>query len=292
MFAFFARRKRHLRLLAATGTLFLMLVSGVHAQPAGPDAAPTATIAAQTPGPAAEGCVATRVEIWAKDITGLYGIDVRMTFDPSILQVVDADPNAMGVQITPLSGFLKPDFVVKKIACNVASATDPDCATAGLVWYAATETSPTAPVTGSGALVAVDFVGAGAGLSSLQITYSEPVDIHGSPITAATGNAQLAANPPANPVVTASLPAPTAPRLSWAAIPGAGTYRVYRSASPYFSPAQPPYASTGLLFYDDAGAAGDPQANHFYVVKSVCGNGLASSGSNRTGEFDYGLIKP
>jgi hypothetical protein len=232
------------------------------------------------------------VEIWAKDITGLYGIDVKVTFDPSVLQVVDADPGATGVQITPLSGFLKPDFVVKKIACNSASATDPDCATAGRIWYAATQTLPSAPANGSGALAAIDFVGASAGLSSLQIVYSEPVDSQGNLIPATTTNAQLAANPPAAPAVTVSLPSPTTPRLSWAAIPGAGTYRVYRNAAPYFSPAEPPYASTAQLFYEDSGAAGDPQTHHFYVVKSVCGNGLASSGSNRTGEFEYGLIKP
>ncbi len=289
MFCAFRGKKSWLAVVLAG---FLISAGAAHAQPTAPEPSAAASIAVQTPGPATEGCLATRVEIWAKDISGLYGIDVRATYDPAILQVVDADPNTAGVQITPLSGFLKPDYVVKKLACNSASATDPDCATAGLVWYAATQTSPTAPASGSGALAAIDFIGASAGLSSLQITYSEPVDIHGNLIATTTTNAQLAANPPASPAVTVSLPAATTPRLSWAAIPGAGTYRIYRSATPYFSPAEPPYASTAQLFYEDSGAAGDPQVNHFYVVKSICGNGLASSGSNRTGEFDYGLIKP
>lgn len=284
-------RGRYRQLFAAL-TLFLVTAGAVHAGPAAPEPAEAASIAVQTPGPATEGCVTTRVEIWAKDITGLYGIDVKVTFDPAVLQVVDADPATTGIQITPLSGFLKPDFVVKKIACNSAGPTDPDCATAGLVWYAATQTSPTAPASGSGALAAVDFVGVAEGLSTLQIVYSEPVDSHGNLIPATTTNAQLAANPPVAPAVTVSLPSPTTPRLSWAAIPGAGSYRVYRRAAPYFSPAEPPYASTAQLFYEDSGAAGDPQVNHFYVVKSICGNGLASSGGNRTGEFDYGLIKP
>lgn len=282
----------NIRWLVLALVLVFATTGPVRAQPAAPESTVEPSIAVQTPGPATEGCVASRVEIWAKDVSGLYGIDVRVTFDPEVLQVVDADANTAGVQIMPLSGFLKPDFVVKKIACNNASATDPDCATGGLIWYAATETSPTPPANGSGPLAAIDFIGAGEGLSSLRIIYSEPVDSRGSLIPAVTTHAELAANPPPSPVVKVSLPAPTTPKLSWAGVPGAGAYRIYRSAAPYFSPAEPPDASTAQLYYEDAGAAGDPDAHHFYVVTAACGNGLASAWSNRTGEFEYGLIRP
>lgn len=109
---------------------------------------------------------------------------------------------------------------------------------------------------------------------------------------------------------TAARPAPVAPavmparvgdavRLSWADLPADRTYEVWRSAAPYFAPgaagsviiANAPAnctAAGGVFTCDDAGAAGDPAANHFYFVRA--GNATAAAAdSARVGAFTFGL---
>ena len=50
---------------------------------------------------------------WIENATGLYAADVRIRFDPTVLQVVDMVSVSQGTQIEPLSTLLKPDFVVR-----------------------------------------------------------------------------------------------------------------------------------------------------------------------------------
>ena len=77
--------------------------------------------------------------------------------------------------------------------------------------------------------------------------------------------------------------------LTWAGGSACG-YEVYESITPYFNP--------GLLTpiitlpYDAAThtvplSIGDPAENHFYIVRSACGDTI--SDSNEVGEFDFGL---
>jgi len=79
-------------------------------------------------------------------------------------------------------------------------------------------------------------------------------------------------------------------RLSWTATPGASTYELYRDSAPYFNPANPPYQSLPGLSFDDLGALGDVNTNHYYVVKATYANGSQSERSNRVGEYDYPLV--
>lgn len=124
------------------------------------------------------------VTLFVVDVADLYGADIRLTFDPAILQVVDSDPAAAGVQISPRADLLKPDFVVKRKACNAAIPADPDCAGGGLVWYAATQIKPTAPATGSGPLAAITFRRIAPGDAILTITSQELVTRTGQVIVA------------------------------------------------------------------------------------------------------------
>lgn len=126
------------------------------------------------------------VTIHVEDVAELYGADVRLAFDPTVLQVVDADSSAAGVQIAPRMDLLKPDFVVKRKACNAADPGDPDCRTGGLVWYAATQVNPSTPATGSGALAAITFRRIAPGEAHLRIRYRELVTRTGQTIAAQT----------------------------------------------------------------------------------------------------------
>ena len=87
------------------------------------------------------------VDLYVENAVNLYGADIRITFDTTAAQVVDADPAMPGVQIQPLADFLVPGFVIRKEADNVT----------GLIWYAVTQINPSPPVTGSGALARVTF---------------------------------------------------------------------------------------------------------------------------------------
>ena len=280
---------------AAGSCLVAVIVLGLafapvsFARPPAPELERVAVISLRRSSATVDGCGVTRVEIWANEIAALYGIDVRFTFDPSVLQVVDAEPSVSGTQISSVSTFLRPDFVVRRVACNTASAKDPNCQSAGIVWYAATQTAPALPASGSGPLASIDFVGGSAGLSSLQIVHSEPVDIKGVLIPADTDNTQLEVMAPDSPALGATLLDLTTAQLKWTAIMGAGHYRLYLDTGPYFAPADPPYQMTTALSYQDAAAIGDPEVNHFYAVKSGCGAGLLSNESNRVGEFDFAL---
>ena len=76
----------------------------------------------------------------------VYGIDVRATFDPQLVEVVDADPAREGVQFKAGS-FPQPDFLVRNEADNQA----------GTLHYAITQVNPTEPASGDGVLFTVQL---------------------------------------------------------------------------------------------------------------------------------------
>ena len=86
-------------------------------------------------------------DIYVENVVDLYGADIRLVFDTTAAQVVDADPSTPGVQIQPLAGFLSPDLVIRRDADN----------STGLIWYALTQLNPRPPASGSGALARVTF---------------------------------------------------------------------------------------------------------------------------------------
>ncbi len=85
----------------------------------------------------------------------VYGIDVRARFDPSVIEIVDADAAQAGVQLRHGS-FLQPDFVVRNAADNVS----------GTLQYVVTQISPSAPANGEGVIVTVVLRGKTPGWQS------------------------------------------------------------------------------------------------------------------------------
>lgn len=87
--------------------------------------------------------------------------------------------------------------------------------------------------------------------------------------------------------------------LNWAATTGATQYEVWTASNtPYFDPtgktcASPaPYAcSTTAGTAYSAADLGDAAVNHAYVTRSANTCGQTSGPSNRTGEFDFALVK-
>jgi len=120
------------------------------------------------------------VDIRIEDVTDLYGVDVQLSFDPALLEVQDADPGTDDIQIQK-GTFPAPDFVVK----NEADSS------AGTIWYAVSQMSPTEPISGSGVAASITFKGLAGGTSSVAFTYQKIVEIDGEQIPATTQDGQI-----------------------------------------------------------------------------------------------------
>jgi len=81
----------------------------------------------------------TVLDLAVTQVTGLYGVEVHLRFDPDILEIVDADPTNDGVQLET-GTFPAPDFVALNRVDNRAGTID----------YAVTQLSPREPREGSG----------------------------------------------------------------------------------------------------------------------------------------------
>lgn len=82
------------------------------------------------------------------DVQDLYAVDISFSFDPELVEVVDADPNLDGVQVA-LGTFLDPGFVLRNEADNQA----------GTLRFAMTQLNPSTPKSGDGSLIVIKLRG-------------------------------------------------------------------------------------------------------------------------------------
>ncbi|MFN2130523.1 MAG: cohesin domain-containing protein [Anaerolineae bacterium] len=125
------------------------------------------------------GEVAT-VDLTVEQVSDLFGAQVHLTFDPAVLEVVDADTSEEGIQIEP--GTLPtPDFVVQNVANNQAGTID----------YALTQLKPSEPRSGDGLLARVTFRGKKAASTQILLEQFMLADVEGKAIEALPQNAQV-----------------------------------------------------------------------------------------------------
>lgn len=121
------------------------------------------------------------VEVWVEDVEDLYGLDIRLDFDPAVVEVVDADEGTDGLQIQP-GELLNLDFVLRNTADNES----------GTAWFALTQVNPSEAASGEGIAFSVTFRGKEAGASSsISITYAKLVEPTGAEIPAATEDGEV-----------------------------------------------------------------------------------------------------
>lgn len=133
-----------------------------HSAQASPPRQGTTTVAV-TPASAELQCGATQdIAIRINDVTDLFGVDVRLTYDTDVLEVVDANPSAPGVQVA--SGDL-PDVSAGAGYVQI-NAVDVDT---GAISYAAIRLSPAPAQSGSGVIASVTFRGKAAGTSPVTL---------------------------------------------------------------------------------------------------------------------------
>ena len=164
-------------------------VSAAAAQDAGwqvrkPSLAPQATaqttiVVSPTVKGAYVGLPAT-VEIWVQDVEAFYAGGFLLEFDPSLVQVQDANPFQDGVQIESGSWL--------KRQLELANSVDN---TAGEVDFAVTQSHPETGKDGSGMLARITFVGVAEGISTLEFSQVELGDDEGSIIPASAQGGEV-----------------------------------------------------------------------------------------------------
>jgi len=111
--------------------------------------------------------------------TSLYGVEFHLTFDSSVVQVVDADPNTPGVQIGLGSWFSGKDhFVARNQVSN------------GVIEFAVSLVAPTGP-DGSGELAVITWQRGGASPSALTLMQTKLSDRNGLAICHSVENGSI-----------------------------------------------------------------------------------------------------
>jgi hypothetical protein len=145
------KRDMHLRLLLLSlGTLLSLFL--FRADPGLAQANTTIRFAPATAEAPLNEDVTVGIEV--QDVQNLYGFDIRFSFDPDAVQVVDADAQTGGVQLA-LGTFLDAGFVL-------VNQVDND---AGTGRFAMTQVNPSTPKSGSGNILVVTLRGQPAGLN-------------------------------------------------------------------------------------------------------------------------------
>jgi len=202
----------------------------------------------------------TEVAIRIENVTRLYGVEVHLTFDPTYLEIQDADPDKAGVQLQTGS-FPAPDFVVQNQADNVQGTID----------YAVSQLAPREPVDGGGVLATITVKTKGEGTSRLAFSGAKLANPDGQQIPAQTLDGEIVVavgalsvqptptveGPPTEtPVVIATplptqvptaVPSPTETPLSAPAEPTVAPSPTQVRVEPIAMP--PPPAVTGGCYY-------------------------------------------
>ena len=188
---------------------YLVAVAAALAMTAGPAAADTARLHV-TPQTLEVGGAETLIEVRLDGVSGLYGLDIRLEFDPALLKIIDADDAKDGVQIIP-GELPAADFLVRNEADNAV----------GTVWYAVTQLNPREPASGSGVVCAFHARGLAAGSCEIRVVQAKLVDRSGQDLPVEAAGAEvtvsLAAAPASESSPTAtptSTPPPTASATS------------------------------------------------------------------------------
>lgn len=113
------------------------------------------------------------VEVRIDDVADLYGIDVRVAFDPDRLEVVET-------AVTPGTDLLSPPWLI------LFNQVDNQ---AGTIWYVVTLLNPHPPVSGSGVLYSFHFKTLAMGPAAAGIAELTLSDINGDLIPAAAAGA-------------------------------------------------------------------------------------------------------
>lgn len=96
--------------------------------------------------------------VMAREVADLFGYELHITFDPTVLNVVDMDPVRQGINVAP-GDFVRPDYVAANTASNIT----------GTIAVAATQVGGVGH-NGDGALVSITFQAVNVGQGLVQFS--------------------------------------------------------------------------------------------------------------------------
>jgi LysM repeat protein len=134
-----------------------LLLTTPFLMPIGPGLAQGPTVVIDPPSREVAVGATTTVDIRIENVSDLFGAEVHLTFDPALLEGVDADAGTTGVQIQP-GGFPSPDFTAQNQVDQAAGKID----------FAISQMAPHGAVSGSGVLATITFKGKAVGTSPID----------------------------------------------------------------------------------------------------------------------------
>ena len=140
-------------------------------QPPAAQVDPTATSAPQAPAATTfdtttlalvSGADGQSMEVWVYQVENLAGLDLRVEFDASKMQVTDANTDKDGIQLAPGEA-PSPDFEAENLVDNEA----------GILQYAVVSVLPSEPFNGDGVVATITYEGEFSA-SDIQVMMSSP----------------------------------------------------------------------------------------------------------------------
>lgn len=146
-----------------------------------------------------------RLAIVLENASEVYGIDIRAKFDPSMVEIADADPQKDGVQMIA-GNFPKPDFLVRNQADN----------SAGSLMYVITQVNPSPPANGNGVVFYIEIRGKKMGETPFTIEFVDAADREGKTLTLdkQDGTIRIVKPKPPTPTITPTRGATDTPEPS------------------------------------------------------------------------------
>jgi hypothetical protein len=246
-----------------------------------------------------DGCGYVDVTIRLNNVEDdLYALDLGLTFDKSMVEVVDMDAVAAGVNLVPVAPWAA--HVVSNQADNAA----------GTIQFISSLYNSETPMNGSFDVATIRLRAKGLGASTIAFTRAELSDrdgyLVGAPVIYGGPNVDLS-YPVTTQFTTAGgldllisrVDAETV-RLSWPinSMDTVSSYKLYRSSIPYFTPVSGTEyqvitndgTSTTASFLDDDNL-GTFVNHNFYSLKVACVNGFESPASWQVGKYENRLFE-
>lgn len=169
------------------------------------------------------------VDIRIADVSKLFGVDIKVAYDPNVVEVVDADANASGVNVQPGD---MPDVSGGQGLIQINSVDTG----AGIIAYTAIRLNPAPAQSGGGVIANISFKGKASGTSSISLESVTLADETALPLASNTSDGAISVTctggepPAATPIPTRPGGGPggpgrptTAPSTPWptkTAVPG------------------------------------------------------------------------
>ena len=115
----------------------------------------------------------TTLEVWVDNVERFYALDMEINFNPTLLQVADADSVKDGIQIAP-GQVPVPDFVAENEANN----------STGIIRYVITQMAPREGFTGNGLIATINWQSEFNPQANVSINTITLVNQDGQPIEA------------------------------------------------------------------------------------------------------------